>query len=227
MRTITLARIVCFSFALLSVLPVLAYADIPIQDCSKDSRACAAFIPLAEFSDSQKLDNLYSESGDLAGFINKLFQGAIALGAILAVLRLAWAGFQYSSSDLWSSKEHAKEIIRETLLGLFLLLGIWIILYQINPDMLSLKVSPKGTSAAPASADPFRAGGAAPASSGSFGADPSGFNEYLDPYRAPDCGPGEVLDTVMGDRCVPVPSAGGAEPVGSDSDSSGANPVSP
>ncbi|MBI4080097.1 hypothetical protein HY414_02650 [Candidatus Kaiserbacteria bacterium] len=97
------------------------------------------FVPLECFQGSRKLaDAYYTE--DLGPFINKLFVGAISLGAILAVLRLAWAGFVYMSSDLWTSKEKAKEHIKETLLGLFLLLAIWLILYQINPDILSLRV---------------------------------------------------------------------------------------
>ena len=99
-------------------------------------------MPLACFDKSDKLKELYTE-GKLEVFLSKLFMGSLALGAILAVLRLSWAGFVYMSSDLWSSKGHAKEIIQDTLLGLFLLLAIWLILNLINPDLLKLKVEPK------------------------------------------------------------------------------------
>jgi len=44
------------------------------------------------------------------------------------------------TTDLWSSKEHAREVIRETVLGLLLLLAVWVILSQINPDILRLNV---------------------------------------------------------------------------------------
>jgi hypothetical protein len=103
---------------------------------------CGSFVPLAAFNNSPRLNDIYTDERDLGNFLNKLFMGSIALGGILAVLRLAWAGFVYMSSDLWSSKGHAKEIIQETLLGLFLLLAIWIILNFINPDILKLKVEP-------------------------------------------------------------------------------------
>lgn len=98
------------------------------------------FVALECFIGSRKLAGAYTEE-DLGPFMNRVFVGAIALGAILAVLRLAWAGFVYLSSDLWTNKDHAKEVIKETLLGLFLLLGIWLILYQINPDILKLKIN--------------------------------------------------------------------------------------
>lgn len=98
------------------------------------------FVALECFIGSRKLEGAYYEK-DLGPFMNKVFAGAIALGAILAVFRLAWAGFRYMSSDLPGMKGDAKEIISETLLGLFLLLGIWLILYQINPDILKLKVN--------------------------------------------------------------------------------------
>lgn len=97
------------------------------------------FVPLECFQGSRKLTGAYYTE-DLGPFMNKVFAGAIALGAILAVFRLAWAGFKYMSSDLPGMKSDAKEIISETLLGLFLLLGIWLILYQINPDILKLKI---------------------------------------------------------------------------------------
>ncbi len=124
------------------------------------------FVPLECFQGSRKLTGAYY-TDDLGPFMNKVFVGAISLGAILAVLRLAWAGFVYMSSDLWTSKDHAKEIIRETLLGLFLLLGIWLILYQINPDILKLRVgSSTGSSGGTASAPTRSTSGTLAASGG-------------------------------------------------------------
>lgn len=97
-----------------------------------------AFVPLADVgSQSGRLANLYG-STDFSNFINGLFKFAIALGAIVAVLRIAYAGYLYMGSDLWSSKNKAKEILGDVTLGLLLLLSIWLILYQINPDIVSL-----------------------------------------------------------------------------------------
>ena len=97
------------------------------------------FVPLECFQ-GPRLEDIYNTT-EFAPFLQKLFVGAISLGAIIAVLRLAYAGFVYMGTDMWGQKEHAKEIIRDTLLGLFLLLAIWLILKQINPDILKLKIT--------------------------------------------------------------------------------------
>ncbi|OGG60540.1 hypothetical protein A2765_00235 [Candidatus Kaiserbacteria bacterium RIFCSPHIGHO2_01_FULL_56_24] len=96
------------------------------------------FVPLAETPPESKLGQLYT-SNDFSGFINGLFKFGIAIGAIAAVLRLAYAGYLYmGQSDMWSHKGEAKDIIRDVTIGLLLLLAIYLILYQINPDILKL-----------------------------------------------------------------------------------------
>jgi hypothetical protein len=98
------------------------------------------FIPLACVDQSGKLADIY-QSPDLSTFINDIFKFAIGIGAIAAVLRLAYAGYLYmGQADMWSSKGKAKEIIGDTTLGLLLLLSIYLILYQINPDIVKLRV---------------------------------------------------------------------------------------
>lgn len=98
------------------------------------------FVPLAPTPSSGPLSQLYSTpSGDLSVFINAVFRFAIAVGAIAAVLRLAFAGYLYmGQADMWSHKGEAKKIIGDVTLGVLLLLGIWLILNQINPDILKL-----------------------------------------------------------------------------------------
>jgi len=96
------------------------------------------FVPLAKTPEGSKLAQL-STSSDFSGFINGLFKFSIAIGAIGAVLRLAYAGYLYmGQSDMWSHKGEAKQIIQDVTIGLLLLLAIYLILYQINPDILKL-----------------------------------------------------------------------------------------
>ena len=136
---IAAALITCAAVGI--VVPSVAHAqfDFETGGVTGPASPSAKFVPLSNISSSAKIGNLF-DSADLPQFLNRLFIGAIWLGAILAVLRLAYAGFVYMSSDLWGSKERAKEIIQDTLLGLFLLLAIWIILGQINPDIRKLTV---------------------------------------------------------------------------------------
>ena len=131
------------ALALSALAPVALPFEANAEETTAPAGAFAAaeasgFVPLADFSGSSRLRDAYADDSSLKDFMNKLFVGAISLGAILAVLRLAWAGFVYMGTDMWGKKEHAKEIIQDTLLGLFLLLAIWLILKQINPDILNL-----------------------------------------------------------------------------------------
>ncbi len=111
----------------------------------------AGFVALEEYKGStlEGVYNVASGPGSLAKFFTELFKVALSVGAMIAVLRLVYAGYMYMGSDLWSSKGKAREIISSTVLGLFLLLAIWLILFQINPQILNLKITfPK--TAAPA-----------------------------------------------------------------------------
>ena len=95
------------------------------------------FVPLAPTPAYSKLGQLY-QSSDLGSFFGALFVTALSVGAIIAVLRLAYAGYQYMTTDAWGSKLQAKEIIGDVVLGLLLLLGVWLILNQINPQIRRL-----------------------------------------------------------------------------------------
>lgn len=103
--------------------------------------ATTAFVPLAkeDYGESGKLTELFKSDQTLVTYLNTLFKMAITVGAILAVLRLLYAGYMYMGNDIWTTKEKAKEIFKDVFLGLFLLLSIFIILRQINPNLLNLK----------------------------------------------------------------------------------------
>lgn len=138
---LTVFLYLCVSYIL---APVIAYA--------------ADFVPLAETPGGSKLGTLYA-SGDFSSFINGLFKFAIAIGAIVAVLRLAYAGYLYmGQSDMWSHKGEAKTIIADVTLGLLLLLSIYLILFQINPDILTLnalkRITPVQQSTTPSTPTP-------------------------------------------------------------------------
>lgn len=76
---------------------------------------------------------------DVGSMLNTAFIVAINVGAILAMMRIMWAGWLYmGSADMWSSKHHAKEVFQNAIIGLLILLAIWIILNQINPDILNI-----------------------------------------------------------------------------------------
>ena len=120
------------SVVLVSVAPH-AYAAGTDQPCTSE------FCPLANVEGS-RLGDIYANTGGLSGFLSGLFTMTLSIGAVLAVLRIGWAGYLYMGSDNWSSKGHARDVLGDVTLGLLLLLGSWLILNQINPDILSLNI---------------------------------------------------------------------------------------
>jgi hypothetical protein len=77
---------------------------------------------------------------NLGELFNAAFKTALVVGAMLAVARLVYAGAIYMTTDLPGAKGNAKGIIGETTMGLLLLLAIWLILAQINPQILNLNI---------------------------------------------------------------------------------------
>lgn len=117
-------------FALALAAPIVALAQT------------STFVPLAP-NPARSTLNYTTGTGGLAAYINTLFKIAISVGAMLAVLRLVYAGYIYMVSGVgnFASMGKAKEIIGSVVLGLLLLLGIYLILYQINPDILKLDIT--------------------------------------------------------------------------------------
>lgn len=89
---------------------------------------------------SSRLSQLFSGT-DLVQFVQSLFIFALTLGAIIAVVRLMYAGYLYmGSGGMWGSIEKAKEIFGNVVFGTLLLLAVWLILNQINPNILNLDI---------------------------------------------------------------------------------------
>lgn len=66
-----------------------------------------------------------------------MFMFGISIAAFLAVLMIAIGGIQYMSTDAVSGKTEGKERIQYAVMGLLLVLFSWILLKQINPEILN------------------------------------------------------------------------------------------
>lgn len=141
-----MSRLITHIGIVLCLISIILSSLLLFTPSARAAETQGGFVPLADVTGT-KLEGLYAEgaaldgdfSGSLTDYINRIFMAAITIGGILAVMRIAWSGFLYITTDLWSTKGRAKEILQETILGLCLLLAVWLILYQINPNILSLK----------------------------------------------------------------------------------------
>ena len=100
----------------------------------------ATLVPTPSQS-GQFISELFNPNNtNLAVFFNAFFKTALVVGAMLAVLRIGYAGFVYMTTDSFGSKGNARQIIQDAVLGLLLLLSVWLILNQINPNLLNLNI---------------------------------------------------------------------------------------
>jgi len=72
---------------------------------------------------------------DFATYMIGIFNLAIGIAAVLAVVFIVIGGIQYMSTDAYSGKTDGKEKIQNALLGLLLAISAYTILYNINPDL--------------------------------------------------------------------------------------------
>lgn len=70
-------------------------------------------------------------------YIKSTFNLFLGLASILAILQFAYGGLLYMLSEAVTSKEDAKHRMTSSVWGVLLILASWIILYQINPDILT------------------------------------------------------------------------------------------
>lgn len=100
--------------------------------------------PSTNFVPLTKIPGLNVE-GDIKGssmpdYLNKIYMLVVGLGALVAVIRIMWAGVMYSLTDIVDKKAKAKEDIKQVLFGLAILLIPFIVLYTINPDLVKLDI---------------------------------------------------------------------------------------
>lgn len=70
-------------------------------------------------------------------FLGQIFKILIALGALITVGAFIYAGIAYMSSETLGKINDAKARLRAAFFGLLLLLGAWVILYTINPQLVT------------------------------------------------------------------------------------------
>jgi hypothetical protein len=80
---------------------------------------------------------LGGETPSFDAYINLLYTTSITLAALLAVVKIIIAGAKYMLSDVISNKGEALGEIKGALLGLLLIVGAYLILNVINPQLLT------------------------------------------------------------------------------------------
>ncbi|HET8581364.1 MAG TPA: pilin [Candidatus Paceibacterota bacterium] len=199
-------------------LPLSAHAAVQ-ADCIDTAAGCAtagsaagAFTPLTDLSNTP-FASLLTANETLPKFLRWAFNFAISLGALLAVIEIAFGGWQYMTAEAFNKKSDARKRIQNALIGLLMLLSTILVLNQINPQITSLSLF---EDAAPAVAQTGTTGATDtgtlthdPTGSGKIcayqGTDASGVASYRCFTTLAAC---ESVIGAAGNACVPYNSEG-------------------
>lgn len=73
-------------------------------------------------------------------YLKGIIQLLIAVAGVLAVIMITIGGIQYMTTDVVDYKTQAKDKIQSAIYGLILAIVSWLILYTINPELVSIKL---------------------------------------------------------------------------------------
>ena len=115
-----------------------AFCYTPIPGVSPGTPSTPATYPL--------MAPLFGEIGpgsspSLTTYLQGAVQVIIGLAGILAVIMVVVCGIKLMGTPSASGKSEAKECIWNAIFGVLLAIGAWIILYTINPNLLSKELS--------------------------------------------------------------------------------------
>ena len=102
----------------------------------------ASFFPIFEVS-AQVLEKIPGQAsatdGDLVGYLNNLYKFGISITGILAIFMIGLGAFAYIVTSAGNSSKmlDAKDTIQNALIGLLIALTAYLMLYVINPDLIS------------------------------------------------------------------------------------------
>lgn len=85
----------------------------------------------------------------LRDYLNLIFRSIIGITGVLAVVMIVICGVKLMGSPSVSGKSEAKQCIWNAILGILLVLGSWILLNTINPQLLNNDVTVADSTAAP------------------------------------------------------------------------------
>lgn len=82
-----------------------------------------------------------SNETTLEKYLPGVFKLAIGLAAVAAVLMIVWGGIQYITTDAIMGKKEGKDRILNAIYSLVMIIGAWLILNTINPNLLNINLN--------------------------------------------------------------------------------------
>ncbi|MDO8520787.1 MAG: pilin [bacterium] len=149
--------LIALIFLQLVFLPAVVFAQpCTLPEVQSPEGGCYTPIPgvspgVGTYTLMAPFGSLLSGSLDLTTYLQGAVQVIIGLAGILAVIMLVVCGIKLMGTPSASGKSEAKECIWNAIFGVLLAIGAWILLYTINPLLLSkeLELAPVVVTSAP------------------------------------------------------------------------------
>ena len=84
-------------------------------------------------------------NSDILTYLSNIYTFAIAIAGGLAVIRIVYSGIKYMLTDIVTSKGEARKEIEATIYGLLMILGSYVFLYTLNPNLVKFNLNIKQT----------------------------------------------------------------------------------
>ncbi|MBP6889532.1 MAG: hypothetical protein KBC83_01360 [Candidatus Moranbacteria bacterium] len=103
----------------------------------------------------EKIPGQESATGSLPGYLQAILNATMMIIVLSAVFMISVGGFLYlTSAGNTSRAGQAKNIITDAIFGLILALVAYLVLYIINPDLITLRLDSLSTTSAPSGTSP-------------------------------------------------------------------------
>lgn len=76
----------------------------------------------------------------LTEYLTAIFNLTISVSVVLAFVMITFGGIVYATSDALSGKSKGREWVQNAIVGLLIVIGAWVILNTINPQILDFKL---------------------------------------------------------------------------------------
>ncbi len=96
--------------------------------------------PLPGITDTGCLGTEKGCTTTLERYLPQMFNLIIGIAAVLAFMVITFGGVTYATSDALQGKQDGKTHVENGIYGLLLVIGAWIILYTINPQILNFSL---------------------------------------------------------------------------------------
>lgn len=126
---------------LIATFSLASFATVLAQSKATEYQLLAPISQISQTAEGQPCIKDGKPCATTAGYIPGLFRLMISIATGLAVLMLIYAGIKYISTDSFSGTEEAKGIISNALYGLLLAIAAWLIVYTIDPNLISFNLS--------------------------------------------------------------------------------------